>query len=290
MPVIHFLARTVRHAPGLKNLKSLWNKVRPLYHCLLNPFGKGVKVHIPGPVQVRLSPAYLNYIDWEHYEEETLQKYVAYLRERPQAGVVDLGCSIGVFTLAALEVSRSISVVAWDADTASVASLFDICKYAPSLDRVHPVVGYCSSQATHRSSWDAIMQDARQRLASVPRSEAISRAGYQYLKDTNAGQQNDVPVYSLDHVMQGASLRPKDGWILKCDVEGAEMLVLQGGKEWLQQNKPAILLSVHPTLMQRWNHSSTQVRAFLEELGYHIEIIGAYYNAEEESWWCVVDR
>lgn len=51
-----------------------------------------------------------------------------------------------------------------------------------------------------------------------------------------------VPVLTLDAVAEKLGCKPN---VLKIDVEGAEVAVLQGAQVILSEDKPAIFLSVH---------------------------------------------
>ena len=51
-----------------------------------------------------------------------------------------------------------------------------------------------------------------------------------------------VPVVKLDDYIQRNSLRPK---LIKIDVEGAELAVLQGGRQMLRKIRPVLLVEIH---------------------------------------------
>lgn len=58
------------------------------------------------------------------------------------------------------------------------------------------------------------------------------------------------------------------------DVEGAELLVLQGMREVLKQKKPLLWVSVHKDLIQRdYNATAEDVYFFLDDCGYDLEIL-----------------
>ena len=70
---------------------------------------------------------------------------------------------------------------------------------------------------------------------------------------------------------------------IKCDVEGAELLVLRGGKRFLAEQSPTLLLSVHPPVLPKFGHSTEAIRDFLNGLGYSITLVA---QDHEEHWWC----
>jgi FkbM family methyltransferase len=76
--------------------------------------------------------------------------------------------------------------------------------------------------------------------------------------------ETSVPSTSLDNCVYGERrFRPPD--ILKIDVEGAEMEVLEGASRVLTEFHPTIFLEIHGTQLH------ADCRAFLLEKGYHIE-------------------
>jgi FkbM family methyltransferase len=73
-----------------------------------------------------------------------------------------------------------------------------------------------------------------------------------------------VPSTTLDSCIYGERrLRPPD--ILKIDVEGAELEVLEGSHRALAEFHPAIFLEIHGTQLH------ADCRAFLSKKGYHLD-------------------
>ena len=70
---------------------------------------------------------------------------------------------------------------------------------------------------------------------------------------------------------------------IKCDVEGAELLVFQGGRELLGQHKPRVFTE----LLRKWSapfgYHPNDVIAFFAELGYGCWGVGEYGLREIES-------
>jgi FkbM family methyltransferase len=85
-----------------------------------------------------------------------------------------------------------------------------------------------------------------------------------------------VPSTTLDTCIYGEKgLRPPD--IMKIDVEGAELEVLEGAKRALTELHPTIFLEIHGTQL----HS--ECRGFLVAKGYHIEEAYAQLTATWRS-------
>lgn len=60
-------------------------------------------------------------------------------------------------------------------------------------------------------------------------------------------------------------LRPN---IIKCDVEGAELLVFKGGAETLEKYKPIIQCEMLRKWAKRFNYHPNDIISFLGKLGY----------------------
>lgn len=64
---------------------------------------------------------------------------------------------------------------------------------------------------------------------------------------------------------------------VKCDVEGAELLVLRGAAGLLRADRPVVLCEVSDDMAGRLGHASGEVFDFLRDLGY-------------EAWYAAADR
>jgi FkbM family methyltransferase len=77
----------------------------------------------------------------------------------------------------------------------------------------------------------------------------------------------DAPCTTLDNFVSVSNVVPD---LVKIDVEGAELLVLEGAKRVLEAHHPALILGVHPYWLPR-SHSVDQLFALLKELHYVVE-------------------
>lgn len=75
-----------------------------------------------------------------------------------------------------------------------------------------------------------------------------------------------TPSISLDRFCEESGLVPS---VIKIDVEGAELLVLQGAERVLSKISPVIILGVHPSWLPK-RQSPAHVRSFLRQHGYEI--------------------
>lgn len=80
------------------------------------------------------------------------------------------------------------------------------------------------------------------------------------------GIQEMVQVQTLDGFMAEHGLTSCD--FIKADVEGAELLMLQGARAALQRHRPVLMLEVNAGYLPRHGHNMAQLHAFLEAENY----------------------
>lgn len=82
----------------------------------------------------------------------------------------------------------------------------------------------------------------------------------------------DVDLMPLDSALRLDRLD-----LVKIDVEGAELSVLQGAVRLLRQYRPAIIVEIVPPFVRRFGAAATDVLAFVSDLGhYHLWKVGRH--------------
>ena len=274
--VLRKVARSIRHLPGLKNLDGLWDRLRSPYETILNRGGEGVEVDIGGAARVRMPAAYANK-PWEKYETETMKVFAEWCRQHPGCRILDVGSSVGIFTLAGLSLHPENEVIAFDSDHASLNVLQEFCRLA-SGKRLTLVQGLISSSGCGWGIKKAA-ETTRQESDAMPKARSNSSTRYVCLNDADAER---LRQHTLDDLLQSWE-RDSRPVLLKTDVEGAEQLVLEGGRRWIQNVRPTMLLEVHPAFLPRFGHSTDTLRRWLQEAGYSHQLIGIDYS---EHWIC----
>src|SRR5262249_7984993 len=136
--------------------------------------------------------------------------------------VLDIGCSHGLYSAVALFASPRLDVVAFDADIASLAQARRFCARADG-GRLRLVWGLLGERASGESG---VIEAAVERTrAALARSRATGEWGttrYVCIEATDAAA---VPRLTLDALFPVPIGRPV---LIKCDIEGAELLMLQG--------------------------------------------------------------
>jgi len=272
---IRHFAQRVRHLPILERCDWLWNTVRVPYQTLLDVGGSGVGV-LMGGVRVQI-PAEFAGGYWENYEPEVFRQAVNWIRANPEGLVLDLGCAVGVFSAAALFASGSSNVVAFDSDLASVVATRRFCRHAKG-GRLQTVYGFVTDTS---SVEDQILAGAiRQTDRFLHEASLSGKPGTTQYVNIATTKDKNVPRNTLDALFSGSPPRPI---LIKCDVEGAELLVLHGAQKLLTSHHPTLLLSVHPSILPDYGYVKEDVAKFLHEFGYTIDVISIDH---EEHWWC----
>lgn len=165
---------------------------------------------------------------------------------------VDLGANVGLFTLvAAAAVGPEGRVIACEPSSATAAA----------LRRNVAINGF---------SWVDVREVA---VADSVGSETFfsfpgDGSGMSSLAPASAGLgvTETVPVTTLDALIPPTE---REGvTVVKVDVEGAEVRVLQGGDGILHSREPDLLIEVEPEHLARQGASVGELRALLESSGY----------------------
>jgi FkbM family methyltransferase len=272
---IRLFATRTRHLPLLDLCDWLWNLLRPPYQALFKAAHGDIAVSMGG-VRVRIPGEFAAFY-WENYETEAFHQVVGWIRENPQGLVLDVGCADGAFSATALVASETASVVAFDSDLASLAATRRFCRYAKG-DRLQTVYGFITDTSSIETQ--TLAGTVRQTDGFLRKMASCGNPRPRRYVNIATADDRDIPSNTLDSLLAGHPPRPI---LIKCDVEGAEMLVLEGSRMLLTSRHPALLLSIHPEMLPDYGYVKDDVSTFLRECGYAIDVIAI---GHEEHWWC----
>jgi FkbM family methyltransferase len=269
---------TLRHRALLGRHDWLRAILRKPYHALLHLNRRGYTLNLGG-VDVRVPPEFAS--KWmEDYEKEEFAHIHAWCREHPGGLFVDVGCSLGYMSCAALFSEPAIQVVAIDSDLNSLKTTGRVCRYA-GLERLHRIQALVVEQSSRPVPWTEAEKATTEQL----KNPAISGdpGTHRYINLDSAQALAAIPRYSLDDLLvhEVGGNRPI---LVKCDVEGAEYEVLAGARRLLATAKPDLLVSVHPGKLPNLGRTVDMVVQTLSESGYiHKEIAVDH----EHHWLCL---
>jgi FkbM family methyltransferase len=180
---------------------------------------------------------------------------------RPGMHVVDVGAHIGFHTN---HLARLVGAIG------SVTAFEPVREYSTVLSDMVRARGWASRVQVVR----AAAGDVAGTQMMVVEGPELARPNA-YLDDGLVSEEDDtlrrVPVVRLDAAI---SNRPVE--FLKIDAEGAEALVLRGARRLLAQDRPVVLLDLHPHLMAHLD--GTTPAALIRQmagLDYECRLLGA---------------
>lgn len=235
-----------------------------------------MEVDIGGAARVRMPAAYANK-PWEKYETETMKVFAEWCEKNPQARILDVGSSVGLFTLAGLFAHPDNQLTAFDSDLSSLNVLQDFCRLA-SGRRLTVVRGLITKAGSGWSVEEAA-EITRKALAELPKPTPNTPTNYILMQNEDS---QGVPQLSLDEMMRNWVIDPRPVF-LKIDVEGAEQLVIEGGEKWIQKIRPTILLEVHEKFLPIFGHSLDSLSNVLKKYGYQVHLFATDY---QQHWLC----
>jgi len=273
------IARQIRHLPGLEKLDFIWDAIRGPYEALIDSGGKGVVVEIGGRAPVRVPIRYAKG-GWENYETKTIEVFHDWCLRHPEAVILDVGSSTGIFTAAALGAHSKNEVIAFDADAKSLNILLDFCRLVAG-NRLTVVRGLITSSPKNRANLAEAVAESQKYLHGSEEPDA--EINYICLGQEGAA---GIPEYSLDRLLEGFDLRGRP-LMVKVDVEGAELLVLQGARQLLRRQRPALLLEVHADFLPRHGQSQKDLEEFMKEEQYQHRLVAIDY---QQHWLCLPNK
>lgn len=258
-------ARKVRHAPGLNRLGGLWRTLRPMYHQILErvhggrgiplSLGAGGTMHVPASfVHNAIDPLELAMLD-------VLTKHV-----KPDDCFYDVGASLGLHSLAVGEhLKRSGAIHAFEPEPASALEYWANTRLLRS-DGIDVELHRCFVADVSRNF---VREKTRAAFTDLDLARSKGALAH-HLYLANPASAAEHPSVALDEYVTGGVRGPT---LIKCDIEGAELLFLRGASRVIKQYQPTLFLSVHPTLLPQFGHTVDDVRQWLADQGYGWELI-----------------
>jgi len=210
---------------------------------------------------------------------------ISWLRKviRPGMTVIDVGANIGQMTMeAAVLVGPRGRVIAIEPAAGNLEYLRQHVEANQLSDRVTIVDAACTNQ----DGGDVALYLAIRKgeTSSVGSGHGISGPEPIIRQDSSLRvQEVRVPRVSIDGLCQRHGIEPS---VIKIDVEGAEILVVQGAKNTLRRARPQVQVGFHPFAFADPRRASAELQALAEQAGYRIEgvEVGDTLKLEEYTW------
>jgi FkbM family methyltransferase len=184
--------------------------------------------------------------------------------------VYDVGANIGWYSLlAARGVGANGEVVAFEPSIVNAA-----CVQENAATNGMGNVTVIPAAVTDRDGW-AVFLDRGSLEGRLEKNDTQAQAERRAKRDQSHKGASVVPVLTLDSWIAETSTRPPS--IVKIDVEGAELGVLQGMLETLRSAKPVLIVELHGT--------RDEVADFLDGVGYEHSPIEVDAPTRQAPWW-----
>lgn len=186
---------------------------------------------------------------------------------RPGDAVVDVGANFGLYTLLAADlVGADGQVLAFEPIPRTVQLLQHNVRINDFGERVRVIPKVVSNSAethlTMRAEPESSEPDATASLCA-------EKSGPNTLKVENTRLDN-IEVPKADRLR-----------LIKVDVEGAELDVLQGGEALIRRHRPQLAVEVHGSGLRSFGHGVEELHAYLKHLGYEEKkLAGPAFHAD----------
>jgi FkbM family methyltransferase len=185
----------------------------------------------------------------------------------PDTCFYDIGASIGLHSLVAGQrLAAAGEIHAFEPDLPSCAVYWSNMELVRRRVKVHLSKTFVSDIST---------LDDTEALCLFPieltgASQSLGQGRHLYLFEE--GTNRLIPRVSIDAYVRAGARPPS---VIKCDIEGAELLFLRGAVETLRLLKPALFVSLHPALIGHFGYGEKEFFDFLRSLNYSWEILNS---------------
>jgi len=163
---------------------------------------------------------------------------------------LDIGANMGFYSLAIAIENPKISVISFEPQP----SVYQIMLKNIEMNQLHERINLINMGLGHQ---------ADELTMYIPKFTGTGGGSFKNLhEDEGEAHQIKVPVVTLDSLELSASD------LVKIDVEGFELNVIDGAKELISQNRPTIMAELLRKWMKPFGHSPQMFLNKLENLGY----------------------
>lgn len=168
---------------------------------------------------------------------------------------LDVGANIGVYSLFLAKVFPTVKFHAFE----PLPSVFDRLIRNVALNQLHNVKGYNIGLHYSKKELDMYYNPAYSGRASEADNHDMGQPTI------------TIAATKIDDFIQHEKISQLD--MIKCDTEGSELFVFQGGKTTIEKYKPIILSEMMRKWQRNHNYHPNDVIAFFEQLGYSTFVV-----------------
>lgn len=187
---------------------------------------------------------------WGHSEPHLIDWFRNQVK--PHSIVLDVGAHCGQYALTASRVQVGVNVYAFEPDAENVNDL----RHNLRINHIDNV-----------DVRQVAVSDQTGRMPLYTDHEHFGFANHSLARGAKVfrGEAHEVDVVTLDGVILAKNLPV---CLIKLDIEGAELLALQGSEAILRRDQPALLLEVERRWLKNYGHDPSNLQNYLHSLGY----------------------
>lgn len=241
--------RQLRHGP-LKRFGPAWTALGDLYRHMGTGRPAEHRIGGYGPFLLQSQFAFSDFENWGGAHNRGFEYCIEACRGKRCA--LDVGAHIGLVTL---PMSRAVG------DQGRVYSFEPAAANLISL-RSHLDLNNIDNVTVIEALVGATEQGA---VKFFEQPRAAGQNAFAIKKNPELYNETQRPQVTLDDYCQAHDLTPE---VIKIDVEGGEIGVLEGARTVLANHRPLVILSVHPTELGLLGHAPEDLAILIDELGY----------------------
>jgi len=181
---------------------------------------------------------------WEETELNLFKKYLT------RSGIfIDVGSHIGWYAIN-LAVTKNVKVFAFEPSTEN----FEVLLKNIKLNHLEDVIIAEKKALGDKTKKTKFTKSDQLGNRILPSKTSLDHA-YEL-----------VEMATLDSYVKLKNLKNIQG--IKCDIEGAELFMLEGAKRTIEKYHPYILLEIQQEWTQRYGYDANRIFSFMEKLGY----------------------
>ncbi len=194
--------------------------------------------------------------DYEKEETEMVCRVLDFFKEEGSFTVFDIGANVGWYTLNIRKRFPNMSVYSFEPSPITYNRLVDNLT----------LNGLDSDQAYHLGFYKESGQ-----LDFYYDGEGSGASSLVNLREKDSVTKISVDMQKMDDWVREASVSRVD--FIKCDVEGSEFFVYQGGKAFIEQNKPIVFSEMLRKWSAKFHYTPNDIIHFMAGMGYGCFVI-----------------
>lgn len=199
----------------------------------------------------RIAP--IEILNFGYYEKEDFEMIMSLVEDG--FTVFDIGGNIGWYSINVSKAKKDVTLLTFE----PVPKTFNYLTRNLAINNI-----------TNVHPYNFGFSNQEQELTFYYYAEGSGNASLANLSESNSSEKITCQVKKLDDFAAINNIKID---FIKCDVEGAELFVFQGGMETIKRDRPIIFAELLRKWAGKFNYHPNQVISFLKNLGYRCFIL-----------------